>query len=91
MLKDIFNLGITMNDAVMYHTVLWKLKKFRYFNRKKNRQINYLVIYLVKCYFHEIFAKNEWVKHTVDFMIFLYHDFLKNFRENNFFSKEFTL
>ena len=29
--------------------------------------------------------------HTVDFTKFLYHDFLKNFRENNFFSKEFTL
>ena len=33
-----------------------------FFHQKKIRQINYLVISLVKCYFHEIFAKNEWVK-----------------------------
>ena len=31
------------------------------------------------------------VFHSVDFMKFLYHDFLKKFRENNFFSKEFTI
>ena len=33
-----------------------------------------------------------WKKqiHTVDFTKFLYHDFLKNFRENNFLSKHFT-
>ena len=29
--------------------------------------------------------------HTVDFTKFLYHNFLKNFRENNFLSKEFTI
>ena len=29
--------------------------------------------------------------HTVEFTKFLYHEFLKNFRENNFFSKEFTI
>ena len=27
----------------------------------------------------------------VEFAKFLYHDFLKNFRENNFFSEEFTI
>ena len=31
------------------------------------------------------------VRHTVNFTKFLYHDFLQNFRENNFFSKEFTI
>ena len=35
--------------------------------------------------------KNEYHHHTVDFTKFLYHNFLKNFRENNSFSKEFTI
>ena len=58
--KDSFNLGITMNDAVTYeHITLWKLEKFNF--TKKIRQINYLVVSIVKvkCYFHEVFAKNE--------------------------------
>ena len=36
-------------------------------------------------------GERELPIHTVDFSKFLYHEFLKNFRENNFFSKEFTI
>ena len=32
-----------------------------------------------------------YTQHTVDFTKFLYHDFLKKIRENNFFIKEFTI
>ena len=41
---------------------------------------------------HEYVHFFGFYSHTVEFTKFLYHDFLKNFRENNFFSnKEFTI
>ena len=71
-------------------------------HQKIFRQINYLVISLVKALLSRNFCQNVWdllqqfagwesSAHTVDFTKFLYHDFLKNFRENNFFSEEFSI
>ena len=42
-------------------------------------------------YLHVLKPCTVWKlrKHTVDFTKFLYHDFLKNFRENNFLTKPF--
>ena len=50
---------------------------------------------LLKSWFDEIFNWWERISRfstlcTVEFTKFLNHDFLKNYRENNFFSKEFT-
>ena len=47
-----------------FHTVVWlhhtvEITEF-YSHSEKFRQMNFLAISLVRCYFHEIFAKNVW-------------------------------
>ena len=37
------------------------------------------------------FRRFHTVEHSMEFTKFLYHEFLKNFREKNFFSKHFTV
>ena len=93
-LLSVIHGGIYKN--LLSHITVWKNEKFN-LTKEIFRQINSLiVIHLVncRCHFHEIFAKmreREIPTHTVDFPKFLYHNFLKNFRENNFFSKDFNM
>ena len=53
-------------------TALWKLQKFT-LTEKEFRQINYLVISLVKLYFHEIFAKRVRVRNFHTSVMYCVH------------------
>ena len=63
---------------------MWKLRDFTV------NSVEITGIYSNCTLFWQKFRESDGL-HTVDFTKFLYHDFLKNFRENNFFSKEFTI
>ena len=87
---------VSVFDFFGHAHTLWKNEKFT-LTQKIFRQINYSVILLVK----PLFSRNVCQKSvTVKFRFFhivahtlqsLYHVFLKKFRENNFFSNEFTI
>ena len=87
---------LTAFSTLCKGTTYFSVEKWKNSYWKKLSSNQLFSNFLLKCYFHEICVKKEWVNfrnyhttHTVEFTKILYHSFLKNFRENTLFSKQF--
>ena len=95
-----FDYKIFRESSFQCQCTVWKKEKFTAMPRNffSSNQFGTRLKQLVwRNFCYKIVTENSVIStlwlctHTVDFSKFLYHDFLKNFRENNFFSKEFTI